>query len=146
MKKRRDAWLCFNAPAIALPAYIDCGTVAGSPCASPARRPSSRLPEPTLADPLTLLQARTPKTLHHIIPASPITSSSWRASQPSTPACPAWKGWAEVSHDYIPSGSSLISDIPICTACTCSKHSRATVIAKAQGCSSRHVSGRKSQV
>jgi hypothetical protein len=143
MEKRRDAWLCFNAPATALLAYIDCGAPAGSPSPSPAIRSSSRLPEPTLADPLTLLQARTPKTLRHIPPASPIASSSRQTSQSSTPARPGWKGWAEVAHDYVPSGASLISDIPIRTARTRSEHTQTTVVAEVQRRSSRRVSGRK---
>jgi hypothetical protein len=147
MEKRRDAWLRFNAPAIALPAYIDCSTPDGSLCPSPTRRSSVQYPEPTLANPLNLLQARTPKTLRRISPASPMVLSSRQASQPSISSRPGWKGWTEVAYDYVPSGTSLVSDITIRTARTRSEHVQTvveTVITPiVQRRSSRRVSGRK---
>jgi hypothetical protein len=147
MEKRREAWLRFNAPAIALLAYIDCSTPDDSPCPLPTRRSLVQYPKPTLANPLNLLQARTPKTLCCISPASPMVLLSRQASQPSILSCPGWKGWTEVAYDYVPSGTSLVSDITICTACTRSEHVQTvveTVITPmVQRCSSRCVSGWK---
>jgi hypothetical protein len=142
MERRRDAWLRFNAPAVALPAYIDYSTPTDSLCPSPDKQSSSRSSEPTLAEPLTLLQARAPRTLRPIAPASPVASFSRRGAQTKSSARPGWKGWAEVAGDYIPDGTNMISDIPIRTARTRSEHVASTVTAaKSRRRSSCRLSG-----
>jgi hypothetical protein len=144
MEKRRDAWLRFNAPTIALPAYIDCSTPAGSPASSPVRRSSTYSSEPTLVEPLTLVQARISKSLRHTPSASPIASTSRRGPQAKPPARRGWKGWAEVADDYIPDGINIISDIPLRIARTRSEHVESTVAAaKVQRRSSRRLSNLK---
>jgi hypothetical protein len=117
MELPRDSWLRFNIPHHALPAYLEFKPSTPAPLVPPASEASVD----TCLGPTRRSASSVSVAGHSIITALRNTSATGamnpRGKAP-VPRRPGWKGYAEVSADYIPAADKLVTETPICSSRT----------------------------